>query len=113
MNKRLELLTRLVDSGSADSFTRYALALEYRKERQPAAAIEVFEQLRQLDAAYLPMYLMAGQVLIELERPDDARQWLQAGIELAQALGDPKALGELRSELEQLQVHPAPPSLSS
>ena len=102
MNKRLEILTRLVASGAADSFARYALALEYRKERQLEAAIEVFEQLKDIDAAYLPMYLMCGQILVELRRVDDARQWLQAGLELAGKTGDTKALGELRGELEQL-----------
>lgn len=102
MNKRLEMLTRLVNSGTADAFARYALALEYRKEHQLDAAIGAFAQLRELDATYLPMYLMAGQILIELGRRDEARQWLQAGCDLAAKVGDAKALGELRSELEQI-----------
>ena len=101
MNKRLSMLVKLVDSGSADSFAHYALALEYRKEQQPEAALDVFGRLRQKDPSYLPMYLMAGQMLVELQRMPEARQWLEAGIQLATQQGNSQALGELQGELAQ------------
>ncbi len=101
MNKRLELLTKMVNSGTADSFAHYALALEYKKEQQFDAALEAFTNLRSKDPQYLPMYLMAGQMLGSLGRASEAQEWLRAGIELANKQGNSQALGELQSELAQ------------
>jgi predicted Zn-dependent protease len=99
MNKRLEILEKMVKSGSGDSFAQYALALEYRKENRVDDAIATFCALRERDANYLPMYLMAGQIYVTASRLAEARDWLTAGISLAKAKGDHKALGELEAEL--------------
>lgn len=99
MNKRLRMLEQLTESGNADSFAWYALALEYRKEGRLEEGLRAFETLRSRDPDYLPMYLMAGQILIENARGQDAREWLEAGIGLARSRGDGKALGELEAEL--------------
>lgn len=103
MNKRLEMLVRMVESGKADSFAHYALALEYRKSGQFDEALEVFKLLRSQDPAYLPMYLMAGQILVSQSRPGDARDWLTAGIGVAEKQGNAKALSELQAELATAQ----------
>lgn len=99
MNKRLEVLVKMVQSGNADSFAHYALALEYKKEQQFDSALETFTQLRSKDPQYLPMYLMAGQLLNSLGRREQAQEWLSAGIELAKTQGNSQALGELQGEL--------------
>ncbi len=99
MNKRLEMLEKLVAAGQADSFGRYALAMEYRKEQRVAEALAVFEALRKADPDYLPMYLMAGQLLIDASRPADARPWLEQGLALAKRKGDGKAAGEIEAAL--------------
>ena len=101
MNKRLALLSRMVEAGAADSFAHYALAMEYRKEQQFDAALATFAKLRAKDPQYLPMYLMAGQLLVSLGRLPEAQAWLQAGIEVAKAQGNSQALGELQAELAQ------------
>lgn len=99
MNKRLSMLEKLTASGSADSFAWYALALEYRKEARIDDALRTFATLRERDPSYVPMYLMAGQMLVEADRKQEAREWLEAGIALAQSRGDSKTLGELEAEL--------------
>jgi len=101
-NKRLTLLESMVNSGKADSFAFYALAMEYRKESRPEDAVKTFVSLRQRDPAYLPMYLMAGQIFVAAARWTEARDWLEAGLQLAQSKGDAKALGELQAELAQV-----------
>ncbi len=103
MNKRLAMLEKLTSSAQADSFAFYCLALEYRKEGRVEDAVQSFETLRGRDAEYLPMYLMAGQLLREATRPADASAWLKQGIELAKQKSDSKALGELESELAQVE----------
>ena len=99
MNKRLEMLEKLTSSGKADAFAHYALALEYRKEGRVDDALRAFATLKAEDEGYLPMYLMAGQMLVEAERAAEARGWLEAGLTLARARGDGKTAGELESEL--------------
>ncbi len=102
MNKRLAMLEAVTKSGKADAFAWYGLGMEYRREGRPVDALATFEQLRGLHADYLPLYLMAGQTSIEAGRKDEARRWLEAGIELAKAQGAGHALGELESALESL-----------
>jgi len=99
MNKRLEMLEKLLANGQADSFARYALAMEYRNEKRVEDALGAFQALRDSDPDYLPMYLMAGQLLIDEGRPAEAKPWLEAGIALARKKGDGKAEAELEAAL--------------
>jgi len=100
MNKRLDMLEKLASSGKADSFALYALAMEYRKEGRTDDALSTFAALRARDPDYLPMYLMASQVLVDEGKSDVAREWLGAGLELATRKGDSKARSELANLLE-------------
>ncbi|RYZ08209.1 MAG: tetratricopeptide repeat protein [Myxococcales bacterium] len=102
MNKRLAFLEQHCAAGTADSFAFYGLAMEYRKEGRIDDAIATFTRLREKDSAYVPMYLMAGQTLIDSGRSEEARSWLESGIEVARAKHDSHALGELESALAGL-----------
>jgi predicted Zn-dependent protease len=102
MNKRLAMLESLTSSGKADAFAWYGLGMEYRREGRREDAIRTFEQLRSQHPDYLPVYLMAGQTLVEAARTNDARDWLSAGIKLAQSQGNSHALGELEGALDNL-----------
>ena len=96
------MLERLVASGKADSFARYALALEYRTLARYDAALEAFTELRKSDPEYLAQYLMAGQMLIEQARAADAIEWLEQGREVARRKADHKTLGEIEAALESV-----------
>jgi predicted Zn-dependent protease len=102
MNKRLAFLEQHCAAGTADSFAFYGLAMEYRKEGRVADAVATFEKLKAKDPAYVPMYLMAGQTLIDASRSAEARSWFEAGLEAARRKGDGHALGELESALALL-----------
>ncbi len=99
VSKRIAMLEKMVGAGQADSFAYYALGMEYRREGRIEDALSTFRTLRERDAGYLPLYLMAGQLLIDNARKDEALEWLNAGIELARNRGDMKTLGELESAL--------------
>ena len=103
-NKRITMLESIVNAGKADSFAFYALALEYRKESRLEDALKIFGSLRERDPDYLPMYLMAGQIYVAAARFTEARDWLEAGLRLAQTKGDSKAFGELQAELGQVKA---------
>src|SRR5688572_14398171 len=101
-NKRLALLERLVQSGQADSFARYGLAMEYKKLGRLEEALAAFEALRQADERYIPQYLMAGQMLADAGRAEEARSWLERGVTQARTAGNSHALSELEGALATL-----------
>jgi tetratricopeptide (TPR) repeat protein len=101
-NKRLAFLEQHCQSPGADSFAFYGLGMEYRKEGRVDDAVATFTKLKDKDPAYVPLYLMAGQTLIDAGRSDEARSWLEAGIEVARQKADSHALGELESALALL-----------
>jgi predicted Zn-dependent protease len=100
MNKRLVMLESMTANGKADAFAWYGLGMEYRRAGRISDALSTFEKLRSLHPEYLPMYLMAGQTLLEGQRLDEARAWLEAGIAVARSQNATHALGELESALE-------------
>ena len=65
-------------------------------------ALATFQQLRQRDQDYVPMYLMCGTMLIEAGRRDDAKDWLGAGLIAARKKGDTHAAGEIEGALAGL-----------
>lgn len=102
MNKRLQMLEKLVADGSSDPFHHYALALEYQSAGESERALERFQLLREAHPTYLPTYLIAGSLLAELDRGSEARPWFVQGLELAQNQGNAKAVSELREALADL-----------
>lgn len=102
VSKRLAILEKMTASGQADPFAWYGLALEYRSLGRLDDALSTFEKLRERDPSYVPMYLMAGQVLVKLARPEEAKSWLQQGVERARAKGDSHALSEISGLLAEL-----------
>jgi predicted Zn-dependent protease len=101
-SKRLAFLEKLTASGSEDPLAWYGLALEYRNLERWDEALQTFTTLRTRKPEYVPMYLMCGQMLEKIGRKDDARDWLEAGVAVAQKSGDTHALGEIQAALEAL-----------
>ena len=87
----------------ADSFSRYALALEYSGINEPITAIELLEELIRTDATYLPAYHQLGQLLGKMNKTQDAKKIYRSGIDLAVEQNDEKEAKELREELEELE----------
>lgn len=102
MSKRLQMLEQMLAKGSTDPFHHYAHAMELRSLGRLSDALAAFDAVRGRFPDYVPTYLMAGQVAIELEDQAAARRWLDAGVERARALGNDHALGELQSTLKTL-----------
>ena len=102
MEKRLAMLENLTSSGKADAFAWYALALEYKSKGRIDDALQTFSTLREKDPGYIPMYLMAGSMLVEAGREDEARAWLRDGIERASAAGNAHARDEMTAVLDSI-----------
>jgi predicted Zn-dependent protease len=107
--KRLAVLEKMTQSGTADSFAWYGLALEYQSFGRIDDALAAFKSLRDKDPGYVPMYLMCGTMLVKAGRPGAGREWLESGILKAREKGDSHAASELEEALNQV---PPPPSIA-
>ena len=101
MSKRLAYLEKITSEGSTDPFAWYGLALEYKTLGRVDDALRTFAALRSQSPEYVAMYLMCGQMLADVGRPE-AREWLEAGVKVAAAKHDSHALGELEAALDSL-----------
>ena len=101
--KRLAFLEKTTADGSTDPLAWYGLAMEYRKLERWDEALQTFTALRTMKPDYVALYLMCGQMLEGVQRNDEAKSWLEAGIAQAKAKGDSHALGELQSALDALE----------
>mgnify|MGYP002637739069 CR=1 FL=1 len=104
-DKRLAMLEKMTAAGEADSFTWYALALEYRSHDRVDDALATFKTLRGRDSDYVPMYLICGTMLAEAQRDNEGREWLESGLVKASEKGETHALSELQDALNAI----APP----
>jgi len=80
----------------------YGLAMEFRSVGDVDNAIATFHKVHEVDARYVPAYFMCAQLLAEVGRADEARVEVNRGIEVARAVGDGHALGEMQGLLDSL-----------
>ncbi len=85
-----------------DTFLRYALAMEMRKEGATEDSLRELHSLTQDSPPYVPAFLMAAQQLVDESRIQDAREYLRRGIDEARSQGDLHAAGEMSELLSHL-----------
>lgn len=103
MSKRLEMLETMIAKGSTDPFVHYAHAMELKSLERQDDALAAFEQVALRFPAYVPTYLMAGQLAVAMGKNPVARDLLERGLEAARTAGDGKALGEIKGVLAGLE----------
>ncbi len=101
MSRREKIMAMLVDDPT-DTFLRYSLAMELRSEGSHDESIEKLRQLTGDPTPYVPAFFMAAQQLAELDRMDEARDFLRDGIEQARTQGDAHAAAEMSELLTSL-----------
>ena len=99
MNTRLAQLEVLLAEDPNDVFVRYGIALEHFKLGQSDKAITLLKNLIESDASYVPAYFKLGQWFSEMDVIDEAKTFLENGIEQAKIQGDTKAIQEMRELL--------------
>ncbi len=102
MNKRLAMLEQMIAKGTQDPFVRYARALELRGLGELDRALAALDEVRALHPEYVPTFLMAGQISVQLGDRDKAREWLTQGLDVAQRARDEHARSELQSALDMI-----------
>jgi hypothetical protein len=101
--KRLGILEQMTQAGSRDPFVWYGLAMEYRSLSRNDEAFATFRRLKEIDASYVPMYLMCSQLLADMDKLELARAWIAEGIAIAAGKGDAHAAAELEDAARRLE----------
>jgi len=99
---RLQQLQAFLAQDPNDSFTRYAIGLEYAKAQDYTAAIRTLEELRTIDADYVPTYLMLGGYYREVNDTANAEAIYKEGLLRARKSSDLHAASELQAALDEL-----------
>jgi len=103
VSDRLQALLGFYEEDPSDSFTRFALALEYGKQGDPSKAIELLEALRRDDPTYIGTYYHLAALYRGQGAADTAEGVYREGIAAADRAKDTHAAAELRSALLDLQ----------
>lgn len=99
---RLEKIEERLRADPEDVFLNYSYAMELAKNHQLDLARRAFQQVRLLDANYVPAYFQEGQMLAAAGLVSEAQQVLRQGIGIARRSGDSHALGEMTDFLDSL-----------
>jgi Tfp pilus assembly protein PilF len=99
---RIEILKSFLKDNPDDSFSRYALALEYVKLEQNNEALQEFETVRKRDPDYVATYYQLGQLYQKLGLKHEAEKTFRTGITIAAKAGDEHTRSELEAALEAL-----------
>ena len=99
---RIEILKNFLKDNPDDSFSRYALALEYVKLGQNDEALREFEAVRKSDADYVATYYQLGQLYQKVGQKHEAEKIFRTGITVATKAGDEHTRSELEAALEAL-----------
>ena len=99
---RVEKLKEFLRQNPADSFVQHALALEYIKAGDDAAAQKLFEDILQREPTYVGSYYHLAKLFERIGNNEAAVQWYEKGMEAAKRAGENHAYNELRSAYEEL-----------
>ena len=99
---RVEKLKEFLEQNPADSFVQHALALEYIKAGDDAAAQKLFEDILQREPSYVGSYYHLAKLFERIGKSEAAIQCYEKGMEQAKKAGENHAYNELRSAYEEL-----------
>jgi predicted Zn-dependent protease len=99
---RVAMLKEILSQNPEDTFARYGLAMEHSRAGAVDAALAEFDAILARNADYIAAYQMAGQMLASAGRLDQAREYLQKGIAVADRSGNQHAKSEMEALLDEI-----------
>ncbi len=100
--KRIESLKSFLEKDQNDSFTRYALALEYLNGNEIVEGIRELETILAHDKEYIATYYQLAKAYVNIGERSKAKAIYEQGIELTELKGDSHTNQELREALALL-----------
>ena len=102
MSTRREKIEEMLQAEPNDQFLRYSLACEYDNENRHDESLALFRGLIADDPPHVHAFFRGAQLLANLDRTEEARALLRAGIEQARHQGELHAAGEMGELLASL-----------
>lgn len=102
-HKRIEKLKEFLVRDPSDSFSKFALALEYVNLSELDKARTLFEDLQSNDPDYLGVYYHLGKLYEKLDEAGLAIITYNKGIEAAENAGDEHSASELHQALLEIE----------
>lgn len=99
---RISKLKTFLESSPEDSFLKHALALEYIKLNDDAAARRLFEEVLEHEPGYVGSYYHLGKLLERAGEQDLAGSIYEKGMAVAKTAKDMHAYNELQAAYEDL-----------
>jgi Tfp pilus assembly protein PilF len=100
---RLEQFKEFVEMDPTDTFSRYALAMEYLGASQFPEAVLHFREVIKLDPMYSAAYFQAAIASRQGGQLHQAKEFLHKGIEVAEKKGDWHTRDEMKAALGQIE----------
>jgi tetratricopeptide (TPR) repeat protein len=101
---RLNVLLDMYNQDPNDSFVIYALAKEYETCADLDQSLSHFMLLQKNDPDYVGMYYHLGKLYEKLEKPKEALEIYETGIQISKKLKDFHALSELNNAKVNLEM---------
>ena len=102
-NSRIESLLEYLNDNPDDSFSQYALALEYDKLGNRTKSIALLEQLLMRAPDYLAGYYQLGKLYEADGKAVEATDIYERGIIVAQRQKNMKMVNELRAAIDMME----------
>lgn len=100
---RLEKLQSFLALEPDDSFTKYAIGLEYASMKEYASAISQFEALLRDDPAYIATYYQLADAYRSTGSVEFAIETYKTGIAAARKAGDLHTASELQAAWDEME----------
>lgn len=101
---KIKQLARQIESNPGDSFSKFALALEFRKKGEYKKARILFEDILTSDPEYVGVYYHLGKLYEVLDRQPDAQKLYKEGIDIADQQNESRTKSELEEALAQVEM---------
>ncbi len=101
--ERIEKLNEFLKASPGDSFLQHALALEYVKINDDAAAKKLFENILQQEPGYVGSYYHLAKLMERANDIEGAIAVYEKGMEEAKKAGDKHAYSELMMAKEEIE----------
>jgi thioredoxin-like negative regulator of GroEL len=101
-NPRRLQIEQMLQSEPEDRFLRYCLAVEMHVDGELDSALAQLDTLCREAPPHVAAFFRRAQMLVEVDRIEEARSVLREGIEEARKQGDLHAAGEMSELLSDL-----------
>jgi Tfp pilus assembly protein PilF len=101
---KIKQLARQIKKNPADSFSKFALALEFQKQEKFKNARILFEDILESDPDYVGVYYHLGKLYELHGRLSDAREIYRQGIPKAQEMNKRRTQSELEEALQNVEI---------